>query len=368
MKDSLLNSGGRDDGPGDENGTGSQEADSTISGLGEFGLIDRLAEFGMAENLANAESVLTGIGDDAAVVSTPSGEMLLTTDAIVDGVHFRSVDERWYDIGWKCAVSNLSDIAAMGGVPDHALVTLGVPKGASAETFTDFYSGMNEAFAEFGGRIVGGDVVSSPTMFVNLALTGHPSQTGGQGGVSSWLRRDAARAGDLVCVTGPLGGSAGGLEVLLSGDTNPSGKALVDRHFRPTPRIQTGILLVESGVLCAMDISDGLVGDLEKLARASKVEINIEMADVPMPTELIFMFGTSAIDLALGGGEDYELVFTAPENIVESLRRSPSPKMPGIHVIGRVAEDGVPGGGVNVLDAEGAIYDPVRKGWDHLDG
>jgi thiamine-monophosphate kinase len=334
-------------------------------GLGEFELIDRLAVFGTAANLDNAGSVLTGIGDDAAVVSTPSGEMLLTTDAIVDGVHFRSADERWYDIGWKCAVSNLSDIAAMGGIPDHALVTLGVPKGASVETFTDFYTGMNEAFARFGGRIVGGDVVSSPTMFINLALTGHPSRTKGKDGVSAWLRRDATQVGDLVCVTGPLGASAGGLELLLAGDTNPSSQFLIDRHFRPTPRIDLGKLLVESGVRCAMDVSDGLVSDLEKLARASDVGIAVEMDEVPMPIELIFMFGPSAIDLALGGGEDYELAFTTSEKNSKAVFDALGPN---VQVVGRVAEDNVPGGEVKVYDSAGAIYEPIRKGWDHLDG
>ena len=353
---------GRSDG---ENISESGAVNIANHGMGEFDLIDRLAVFGAAENLDGAESVLTGIGDDAAVVSTPYGEMLLTTDAIVDGVHFRSADERWYDIGWKCAVSNLSDIAAMGGVPDHALVTLGVPKGASIETFTDFYSGMNEAFARFGGRVVGGDVVSSPTMFVNLALTGHPSRTNGEDGTSAWLRRDAARAGDLVCVTGPLGGSAGGLEVLLAGDTNPSSQILIDRHFRPTPRLESGKLLVESGVRCAMDISDGLIGDLEKLARASNVGISVDMGEVPMPIELIFMFGAGAIDLALGGGEDYELVFTTPEEIYKTVSHALDPN---IQVIGRVAEDDVPDGEVKVFDKNGAIYEPVRKGWDHLDG
>ncbi|MDP6667184.1 MAG: thiamine-phosphate kinase [Dehalococcoidia bacterium] len=330
---------------------------------GEFELIDRLAEFEFAGSLQNPESVLTGIGDDAAVVSTPSGELILTTDAIVDGVHFRSVDERWYDIGWKCAVSNLSDIAAMGGVPDHALVTLGVPPGASTETFTEFYSGMNEAFARYGGRVVGGDVVSSPTMFVNLALTGHPSC--GPAGEPAWLRRDAAQVGDIVCVTGPLGGSAGGLEALLSSDTNPSGQVLIDRHYRPAPRIEAGKRLVELGVQCAMDISDGLIGDLEKLARASGVRIAIDLASVPLPPELIFMFGTSAIDLALGGGEDYELVFMASRPIVDSVLRAVGRD---VQVVGSVVEGDIPGGRVRVLDESGGEYEPIRKGWDHLDG
>jgi thiamine-monophosphate kinase len=339
--------------------------DSSASGdsrdTGEFGLIARLAEFGSATNLGNPESVLIGIGDDAAVVSTPSGEQLLTTDAIVDGVHFRSADERWYDIGWKCAVSNLSDIAAMGGIPDHALVTLGIPQGASVETYTEFYTGMNEAFAAFGGRVVGGDVVSSPTMFVNLALTGHPSTAGD--GNSAWLERGTARIGDLVCVTGPLGSSAGGLEVMLSGETNPSGQILVDRHFRPTPRIELGKKLVAHGVRCAMDVSDGLVGDLEKLASQSRVGITIEMSNIPLAPELIFMFGTSAIELALSGGEDYELVFTASESTIANM---PKELRKEFSVIGRVTDDEVSGGAVKVVDSSGDRYEPIRKAWDHL--
>ena len=329
------------------------------SGLGEFKLIARLAEFGSAPELQQAESVLTGIGDDAAVVSTPSGQMLLTTDTIVDGVHFRSANERWYDIGWKCAVSNLSDIAAMGGVPDHALVTLGVPRGASEDTYVEFYSGMNEAFEKFGGRLVGGDVVSSPTMFVNLALTGHPVTDG------IWLQRSTAKLGDLVCVTGTLGSSAGGLEVLLSGESNPSGQILIDRHYRPTPRIELGNRLVESGVRCAMDVSDGLVGDLEKIASMSSVGIKIEMACIPIAPELKFMVGTSAIELALSGGEDYELVFTTPESVVDNL---PHDVKSQISVIGRVTHDAVVGGDLRVVDSTGKTYEPIRKGWDHLNG
>lgn len=331
--------------------------------VGEFELIARLANFGTASDLQSSETVLTGIGDDAAVVSTPSDQMLLTTDAIVDGVHFRSVDERWFDIGWKCAVSNISDIAAMGGTPDNALVTLGVPPGASIETYEEFYAGMNDAFKSFGGRIVGGDVVSSATMFVNLALTGHPSV--GPDGTTRSLTRDEAKLGDKVCVTGPLGSAAGGLEVLLSGLTNPSGQILVDRHFRPTPRVALGNALVACGVRCAMDISDGLIGDLEKIAKSSNVGITIDIPNIPLASELIFMVGTSAVDLALGGGEDYELAFTAPELIVNSL---PSEVRNQISVIGAVTSDNQDAGSVRVLDKDGGNYEPVRKGWDHLNG
>lgn len=338
-------------------------ANNKTTELNEFGLIARLAKFGAASNLQNAEAVLIGIGDDAAVVSTPSSQMLLTTDAIVDGVHFKSSDERWYDIGWKCAVSNISDIAAMGGTPDHALVTLGVPPEASIDTYIEFYSGMNKAFEKFGGRIVGGDVVSSPTMFVNIALTGHPFP--GPDGAPTTLRRSEAKLGDVVCVTGDLGSSAGGLEVLISGETNPSGQILIDRHFRPTPRIQLGNTLVAAGIQCAMDISDGLVGDLEKLAKVSNVGITIEIATIPLSDELIFMFESSAIELALNGGEDYELVFIAPESVVNNL---PEDALNQITVIGSVTSDQLEGGNVVVVDKNGDSYEPIRKGWDHLNG
>lgn len=339
----------------------SQNLEGTISD--EFGLIARLSSLGDSIEVQNRDSVLTGIGDDTAVVETPAGQMLLTTDAIVDGVHFRSVDERWYDIGWKCAVSNLSDIAAMGGTPDHALVTLGVPPGASEHTYIEFYSSMNEAFKKFGGQVVGGDVVSSPTMFVNIALTGHPST--GPSGEANWLQRSEAKLGDLVCVTGPLGSSAGGLEVLLNGDTNPSGQILVDRHYRPAPRIELGKKLVAGNVRCAMDISDGLVGDLEKLAAKSNVEIAIEMAKIPLAAELIFMVGTSAIELALSGGEDYELVFTASESVFEDLPQNVKAE---VTIIGRVTQDDHSGGEVKVIDENGDSYEPIRRSWDHLNG
>tara|TARA_B100000586_G_C20086955_1_gene418125 strand:- start:596 stop:1627 length:1032 start_codon:yes stop_codon:yes gene_type:complete len=329
----------------------------------EFELISRLAELCDDVDTSASGSILTGIGDDAAVVSTTTGEILLTTDAMVDGVHFRSDDKRWQDIGWKCAVSNLSDIAAMGGIPDHALVTLGVPVAVAADSYEELYVGMNHAFDKFGGKIVGGDVVSSPVMFINLALTGHPSA--GPNGKPSWMTRDAANIGDLVCVTGPLGGSSGGLETLLSKKDNQGKEILINRHFHPTPRIKLGQKLIKLGVKCGMDISDGLVDDLKKLARSSGTSILIDMPAIPVESELLPIFGTESIEHALNGGEDYELLFTAPSVIVKDIQL----KIPSeISVIGRVVADNIQDGKVTVHDANGYEYEPQRKGWDHLNG
>ena len=329
----------------------------------EFELISHLSELCHDQNKNGIASVLTGIGDDAAVVSTAAGEILLTTDAMVDGVHFRSDDKRWQDIGWKCAVSNLSDIAAMGGVPDHALVTLGVPVGTSPDSYEELYKGMNDAFYRFGGKIVGGDVVSSPVMFINLALTGHA--LAGHDGKPAWMTREAAGISDLVCVTGPLGGSSGGLESLLSGKDKQGKEVLINRHFHPTPRIKLGQKLVQLGVKCGMDISDGLVDDLKKLARSSSKSILIDMSAIPVDSKLLPIFGPESIEHALNGGEDYELLFTAPSVIVKNIQR----KVEGeISVIGSVVADDIPEGKVKVQDANGSEYEPQRKGWDHLNG
>ena len=329
----------------------------------EFELISRLAELCDDVNNSTSGSILTGIGDDASVVSTTAGEILLTTDAMVDGVHFRSKDRRWQDVGWKCAVSNLSDIAAMGGVPDHALVTLGVPVGTSPDSYEELYVGMNHAFDKFGGKIVGGDVVSSPVMFINLAITGH-ALTGPKGN-PSWMPRGAANAGDLVCVTGPLGGSSGGLESLISGKDKRGKEVLINRHFHPTPRIKLGQKLVQLGVKCGMDISDGLVDDLKKLSRSSNTSIFIDMYSIPLDSKLLPIFGPESIEHALNGGEDYELLFTAPSVIVKNIQR----KVEGeISVIGSVVAGDIPEGKVKVQDANGSEYEPQRKGWDHLNG
>ncbi|GIT18076.1 MAG: hypothetical protein CM1200mP39_08820 [Dehalococcoidia bacterium] len=178
---------------------------------------------------------------------------------------------------------------------------------------------MNHAFDKFGGKIVGGDVVSSPVMFINLAITGHALT--GPNGNPSWMTRDAARVGDLGCVTGPLGGSSGGLESLLSGKDKQGKEVLINRHFHPTPRIKLGQKLVQLGVKCGMDISDGLVDDLKKLARSNSTSILIDMSAIPVDSELLPIFGAESIEHALNGGEDYELLFTAPSVIVKDIQR-----------------------------------------------
>jgi thiamine-monophosphate kinase len=337
------------------------EGTSNPEQLGEFELIERINQL-IIESAGDEDiSVIRGIGDDAALVRSSSGISVLTTDAVVDGIHFRNQDNRWFDFGWKCAVSNLSDIASMGAIPDHVLITLGLPKDYDVISVEELYKGFIAAFNEFGGTIVGGDVVSSPTMFINLALTGHLdiSAAGSEG-----LMRSQAKVGDRVYISGPLGGSAAGLELLNRLDASTLASDLINRHFRPKPRVDLGQRLVKAGVRCAMDVSDGLMGDLEKMAKASNVGFEILRDKVPFEPGAEALLPDVAIDMALNGGEDYELVFTARPEVVKSFELS------GFNLIeiGKVVIQPESRALVTVLDADGKTYEPSIKSWDHLNG
>jgi thiamine-monophosphate kinase len=326
--------------------------------IGEFELIAALER--VLDEYALPPDMLIGIGDDAAAVRTVDGAQVLTTDTMVDGVHFRRGEADWGDVGWKSAVSNLSDIAAMGATPLHALVTLGVPADVTADEMEKMYRGMAAAFSEFGGGIVGGDIVSSPVFFVTVALTGQATVIDGK---PALLRRDQARPGDLIGVTGRLGGSAGGFKALNEHASSQDAEKLKRYHFRPVPRIEQGKRLVEAGLSCAMDVSDGLVADLEKLCAASEVGAVLDTASIPLPPELKALYPEDALNLALTGGEDYELLFTAPFDTMDRLLARHRGQFT---YIGRVVEEPDAGDRVSVLNTDGTPLKLARKGWDHL--
>lgn len=326
--------------------------------VGEFELIAALKS--VISNASTSEDLLIGIGDDAAAVKVDSELHVMTTDTMVDGVHFVRGKASWADVGWKSAVSNLSDIAAMGAKPLHALVTLGVTGDVAVSDMEELYGGMVDAFQEFGGSIVGGDVVSSPVFFVTVALTGHASSVDG---VSAVLRRDTAQPGDLIGVTGTLGGSAGGLKTVLNDLTSDEFSELVRMHYRPAPRVQEAKALVESGVVCAMDVSDGLIADLEKICAASEVGASLNASSIPMPSALKAAYPEEALSLALSGGEDYELLFTAPFDLMDRIMARHRGM---VTHIGSIVSEPDDGERVVVLDTLGEPIDIKKKGWDHL--
>ena len=333
-----------------------------ISDLGEFGLIELVQRWTQSDAPATDAApyrLAVGNGDDAAAVTFPAGPVteLYTTDTMVDGVHFTAATTPWRDLGWKAIASNVSDVAAMGGEPAAALITLGLPPDTRVADVEDLYAGMMEICGEFGARIIGGDMVGSPVAFVTVALTGICS--------GPPMVRTAAEPGHLVAVTGPVGSSAAGLRQLLATDAGQRAdeSELVRQHRRPCPHVAAGKNLVAAGVRCAMDVSDGLADDLGKLCAASGVAAEIYANDVPASPTLKTAFPDDWLDLALYGGEDYVLLFTAPADIIDvAMTRLP----PDGAVIGEV-QDGVPGS-VVVLDEHGAPRVRAGAGWDHFAG
>ncbi len=327
----------------------------TVGDIGEVALIERLARRVEEARLPSPPGMdaLLGIGDDAAAWRIePPGVETATTDTMVEGVHFRRETSDWADVGWKSWASNVSDIAAMGGEPQAGLVTLGLPPDLPVEAVDALYDGILEACACYRTALLGGDIVGSPVVFVTVAMTGRCD-----GGL---LVRSAARAGDAIGVTGPLGASRGGLRLLEAGQTidSPRRMELAAAHRRPMARPDAAQVLRRHGIRCAMDISDGLVVDLGKLASAAGMAARIASGDVPAHPALQAEFGDEAMELALAGGEDYELLFTGPPASVRAVIR----ELRGGAVIGEIVE----GEAVEVLDANGERMETGMTGWEHL--
>ena len=244
----------------------------------------------------------TWVGDDVAVVPGPAGSLLLAADAVVAGVHADLALVGLDDLGWKALVANVSDIAAVGGRPTHALVTVAGPL---RELDVDLlYDGLTAAADAYGCPVVGGDLSSAPTLVVTVAIAGD----GGPAEPPPVLRSGAA-AGDTLFVTGPLGSSAAGL-ALLRADRAGEAPDLALLHRRPRPRLAEGATARGAGATAMIDVSDGLAADVRHLAEASGVGVVVEHVPVAIGVSRV---SDSPEDLALGGGEDYELVFAAPD-------------------------------------------------------
>ena len=330
-----------------------------VADIGEFGLIQRLIRMAQEAGVAatGTTPLLVGPGDDAAAWQTTSGVALSTTDTVVEGVHFTQQTIPWRDLGRKVMVANLSDIAAMGGTPLYALVTLGLPKDTPVASMDHLYRGMIQACQEYGTSIAGGDIVSSPTTFISVTMNGIHA--------SSPLLRSQARVGDQIAVTGHLGSSQGGLELMTLGCSpgkidDASAEDLRQAHRRPRPRLNEGRILAERGVRAAMDISDGLVDDLAKMMEASGLAARLEAGHIPIHPSLARAFPETALTMALSGGEDYQLLYTAPSPLMENTLS----QIPEAAVIGQVVEG--PPGKVNVMDQKGAELPLPHGGWDHF--
>src|SRR4051812_37449930 len=324
------------------------DADATARDVGEFGLIARVID-----RLTSTPAVLVGPGDDAAVIATPDGRVVATTDVLVEGVHFRRDWSSGYDVGRRAAAANLADVAAMGARPTALVVGLAVPGDLPLDWVDALADGFRAECALAAAAVVGGDVVSSPTLTLSVTalgdLRGHRPVT-----------RSGARPGDAVVVAGRLGFAAAGLALLRAGRHDDE---LADAHRRPVVAYAAALRLGELGATSMIDVSDGLVADLGHVAQASGVGIELALDDLPLPAELVdaaLEVGADPLSWVANGGDDHAFAATLPSDLalraVAELADLPEP-VPFAQV-GRV----VAGSGVVFVDGPA----PASEGWDHF--
>ncbi|BDV41351.1 thiamine-monophosphate kinase [Geotalea uraniireducens] len=324
--------------------------------IGEFGFIGRIAA-----RIAEGKGVRVGIGDDAAVTEVQPGYVLLTTsDMLIEQVHFDLAFTDPYRLGKKSLAVNLSDIAAMGGEPRHFLLSLAIPVDLPLEFLDRFIEGVLAMADQYGVILIGGDTCrSSAGLVVSITLHGEqlPDRV---------VCRAGARPGDAVFVTGTVGDSALGLAQLRQGET--AGPA-VDRHLDPVPRVRAGIALAEAGFATAMiDISDGLLADLGHIAERSGVGARVDAEQLPISPffrAAASRLSTDHLALALAGGEDYELLFTAPAPLEERI----IDLMAALGVMcRRIGTITAAGSGIVVTGEGGRTLAVPRAGFNHFSG
>ncbi len=322
---------------------------------GESALIERIAR--QARDLPSLAqvTVVEAIGDDTAVLQVGDQTLLWTADMLIEGVHFRLdwIDAR--SLGWKSLAVNLSDIAAMGGEPVGALLSLALPPNQTADWLDEFVAGFMECAHAYRTRLLGGDTNRAERITIDVSVLGVVS--------GRPLLRRGAQVGDLILVTGALGGSRAGLEALQAG----KGESVdLMSHFRPNPRLEVGSLARMLGATAMMDLSDGLAADLPKLLRASNKGAIVRRTAIPVHDAALRWAQAHNVDpvaFALAGGEDYELLITAPPATTPTLLEQ-IPQQTGVplSVIGEV----IGSGELWLESPEGQRESFGITGWDHF--
>jgi len=339
--------------------------------LGEFDLIARLVEL-VEESRGGEASGATGAGDagaeivvasgDDAAITMPRGVTATSVDAFVEGVHFRRETASLDSIGRKSLAAALSDIAAMGATPGEAYVQLGIPADLGEAASIELGMGLASAAAANGVAVIGGDVTRAPTLMLALTVVGHASAP------DQLVSRSGARPGDVVAVTGELGGAAAGLLLLdrpelgagLEGDDL---HALRRRQLEPSPRLAAGRALAACGATAMIDLSDGLGGDAGHLATSSGVRIVVELESVPVQPGVAVVAEAAGVDPwqpVVAGGEDYELLVTLPADALIDARAAVEHTGITLTAIGEITE----GADVSLRQADGSERE--ASGFDQL--
>lgn len=319
-------------------------AEATLADVGEFGVIDRLVRL-----FPQDEQVLVGPGDDAAVLRVKVGHVVVSTDLMVEGRHFRRDWASAADVGHRAAAQNLSDINAMGGRATSLTLGLAAPAHLPVSWALEMAAGFAEECAQVGAVVVGGDLTRADQVVIAVTVLGACTQAP--------VLRSGAEPGDVVALAGRQGWAAGGLAVLGRGFRSP--RALVDAYRRPQPPYAAGREGAEAGATAMIDVSDGLLSEAGHVARASGVHLDLraDAFDLPEPLQAVASAtGVDALQLVLGGGDDHALLATFPAGTA----------LPeGWRVVGAVHEAGWSGAEEPGVTVDGAVHDGAT-GWTHF--
>jgi len=279
----------------------------TLKDIGELGLITKIRNW-MA---TSCPELIRSIGDDVAVLDMGNKALLITTDILIEGIHFEKSWSNPFQLGRKAVAVNLSDIAAMGGRPRYFLISIGLPKHLPLSFVSLLYRGLKEEARRSQVGLIGGDTSLSQKIIINICLIG-------EGKKGDLLFRDGAKVGDDIYVSGTLGDSALGLMILQDGNLQRKPKGLIKKHLFPTPRIELGQALATKHLASAMiDLSDGLLSDARHILEESRVGAQIWEESIPISRlyrKWVRIYAKETYQIAMSGGEDYELLFTAPPN------------------------------------------------------
>lgn len=339
------------------------QQETEISTLGEFGLIDRLTK---DFPLRNSSSLL-GVGDDAAVLDLSEGETLVTTDLLLEGIHFDLRYVPLKHLGYKAAIVNFSDIYAMNGTPKQITVSIGVSSRFSVEHIEELYSGIRLACEIYGVDLVGGDTSASVTgLVISITCIGTAKK-------EDVVKRSGAKPTDIICVSGDLGAAYMGLQ-LLERENRVAAKAapgfqpdfmgkeyLLERQLKPEARKDIIELLAQNGIrpTAMMDVSDGLSSELLHICKASGVGCRVYEDRIPIDYQTAVMaeeFNMNLVMTAMNGGEDYELLFTVPLSDNEKIE-----KLKGVTMIGYITK---PELGAAMVTRDGSEIELRAQGWN----
>ena len=338
-----------------------------IATLGEFGLIEHLTK----DIKLTQQTTKTGVGDDAAVIDNRGKQTLITTDLLLEGIHFDLMYSPLKHLGYKAAVVNFSDIYAMNGKPQQITVSLGIGKRMSVEDLETFYSGVKFACEVYGVDLVGGDTTSSLTGFtISITCVGIADE-------DKIVYRNGAKETDLIYVSGDLGASYMGLQLLEREKAvfdRESGKAfqpdfggkeyILERQLKPEARKDIVESLASNGIVptSMIDISDGISSDLLHICKQSNVGCHLFEERLPIDYQTAIMaetFNMNVTTVALNGGEDYELLFTVPLTLHDKMS-----SVTGIHLVGHITK---PENGCYMVSRDGAEFQLKAQGWNPID-